>query len=228
MSSPRANDNNEAAPLLADENQLIQSNILPKDVWNHLLQFCSLESIGRLAQVDRNLSRIVKNANLKKEFEAKVMLMVDAQLKPGYVKGSYANLKAFFAARQRDELRTEELNQSCCINDPDACLHVGVLGTVLFTASGGLGVGLTSLMYFAGGGMQSALLIAAVSAGPIGLFSFGPVALCIARSARRRNEERTNLTTQLQAEPVNLHGTLFSWQPTNPAANQEPARLKMN
>jgi hypothetical protein len=221
---PRLNENIEAAPLLADEDNATQSNSVPRDVWAHLLEFCTLESIGRLARVDRNLSRVVKNANLKNEFEAQVKLMVNQQVKPGYVKGSYANLKAFFAARQHDELRIEELNNSCCIDSAEICCCTGMIGSLFFCTFGSLTIG-ASAAYCMGGGETFSL---GLYGGLTGATGFGPVSICLAASARRRDKERKNLNAQLQAVPTNLHGTMFSWQPTKKAADMEPARLTMN
>lgn len=221
---PRADENKEAALLLADEDQSIQSTVLPKDVWNHLLQFCTLESIGRLARVDKNLNAVVKNAKLNKEFEAKVMLMSHQRITPGYVKGSYTNLKAFFAARQNDAQRVEKLNNSCCIDSADCCLACGLVGTAFFMVTGAASVWMTILYCSA----KADVVSVALFGGLAGCFSFGPVSLCVTSSIKHRDKERKNLNAQLQSVPVNLHGTLFSWQPANAAADLEPARLAMN
>jgi len=217
-------ENIEAVPLLADADNATQSNYVPRDVWAYLLEFCTLESIGRLARVDRNLSRVVKNANLKNEFEAQVKLMVNHELKSGYVKGSYANLKAFFTARQHDELRIEELNNSCCIDSADCCCAAGMVGSTFFCIIGSFTIG-WSVAYCLGGGDVFSL---GLFGGLTGATGFGPASLCVAASAKRRDEERKNLNAQLQAVPTNLHGTMFSWQPTKKAADVEPARLTMN
>lgn len=222
---PRANNNNEAVPLLAGENQLMQSYVLPKDVWVHLMQFCSLETIGRLARVNRDLNRVLTNANV--EIECKVMRIGDEQGKLGYVKGTYANLRAFFSARQQDMRRIEELNESCCINmsREDDCYNIGMVGTMCFIISGVAGSGFT-LAYYLGVEGTVPYMVTSLTTG--GLSSFGPFTVCIGNLAACRAEERGRLLEKLRSRPTELHGAMFSLQPFNPVKDQEPARLMMN
>jgi hypothetical protein len=241
-------DRAEQEELLAEDHvaERVQAqhmlDVLPKDMQKYLLSFCDIQDIGRLAQVDRKFHDLINDASFHHSYEVRsnfLRLMPDMngdeqiQTQPGYVRGSYAQLRNFFTVRDREERRLAELESGCYINHVDEeapCLGAKIgfsIGLGLCTTV----TGYTTWFYLAIKEPLNLLKITGPFAGVSCLLCTGSaICLCAGQRIVRNKNERDALKSQLTGVPgpASLHDTMFSWQPTVAHQDHAPATLRMN
>jgi hypothetical protein len=217
---------------------------LPKDVKKYLLRFCAVQEIGRLAQVNTMLHGLINDAAFQNSYEVRSNFSMrvpdmngdlQMQTQPGYVRGSYAQLRNFFTARDSEEHRLAELEGTRCLNDVEdenpcfganMCLGIGV-------GSGTVYAGLAAFLFLR---MEApykfvALKMMGSTAGLCCLIGMGSaICVCAGKQLVRKKNERNALRLELTGEPglASLHGAMFSWQPTVVHEERAPAALRMN
>jgi hypothetical protein len=212
--------------------------LLPTDLQKYLLGFCALSEIGSLAQVNQKWHHIINDKHFTKTYEVRSYFTPfipifengrEIRSKPGYLTGSYAQLRNFFAERNRDKQRVAEVDASCCMKRPEAC---EILSTFLclFGASGSFfGTGLGTFLYFVAG-LEQAATTAVITAPFCLIAGCGMVCKCADNHIEHQRQTRNELQSHLYdaPNPARLHGTTFNWNPTAKHADYAPVKLGMH